>query len=468
MVESRYMVPSKAPYGVLALFQNKLDGSMQMCVDYRALNKVTVRIAVRDEAKTTCATWYGSLEFLVMPFGLTNALATFCNLMNDVLYKFLDRFVVVYLDNIVIYNNSLEEHLQHLRKVLTKLREEQLYIKKGKCEFCRKEVKFLGHWVGQGKLKMDEGKIKAIMDWPIPTKVAELRSFLGLANYYRKFIKGYSKKVSTTFIDRVREQSLLDPEYKKLLEEARNEQRGIHEDMSCVPTRQDRKKARSRITTTPANPREAMVVNKHGLHSGISRSKRVSVHPGGSGSILQYFGLPEDILSYQDSKFTGRFSSQRNSVELLDVAQFCYSIQQSSTIGTRPAEIVLGRQPLTPYEVAKQKSQGVFLAAYQFARDRTELFELARDILKKASRRMKKYADKHRRDLEFFVGDQVLLKLTPQIWKKITDKRYHEGLVQKYDGPFEIVQKVGAVAYKTGYRAAVLHHFSCQFLEEVS
>ena len=113
-----------------------------------------------------------------------------------------------------------------------------------------------------------------------------------------------------------------------------------------------------------------------------------------------------------------------------------------------PAEIVFGRQLLTPHEVAKQKSQGVCPAAYRFAQDRTELLELARDSLGKASRRMKKYADKHRRDLEFSVGDRVLLKLTPQIWKKITDKRYHKGLVQKYDGPFEIVQKVGAVAYK--------------------
>uniref|UniRef100_A0A803P669 Reverse transcriptase domain-containing protein n=1 Tax=Cannabis sativa TaxID=3483 RepID=A0A803P669_CANSA len=191
--------------------------------------------------------------------------------MNEVLYEFLDRFIVVYLDDIVTYNTSLEEYLQHLRKVLTKLREEKLYIKKEKFVLCKKEVKFIGHWVGRGNLVMDEGKIKAIMDWPFPTKVAKLRSFLGLANYYRNFIKGYSKKVSdltdllekdhrwhwseecneafekfpdfnlpfevqtdasehalggvlvsSTFIDRVREQSLLDPGYKKLLEEARN------------------------------------------------------------------------------------------------------------------------------------------------------------------------------------------------------------------------------------------------------
>ena len=140
-----------------------------MCVDYRALNKVTVknkypipliqdlfdrlckvtyftkldlrssywqvRIARGDEPKTTCVTWYGSYEFLVMPFSLTNAPTTFYNLMNDLFYKFVDHFVVVYLDNIMIYSKSLKHHLEHLRKVLSKLIEHQLYVKKKKCEF---------------------------------------------------------------------------------------------------------------------------------------------------------------------------------------------------------------------------------------------------------------------------------------------------------------------------------------------
>ena len=140
-----------------------------MCVDYRALNKVTVknkysipliqdlfdrlckvtyftkldlrssywqvRIARGDEPKTTCVTWYGSYEFLVMPFSLTNAPTTFYNLMNDLFYKFVDHFVMVYLDNIMIYSKSLKHHLEHLRKVLSKLIEHQLYVKKKKCEF---------------------------------------------------------------------------------------------------------------------------------------------------------------------------------------------------------------------------------------------------------------------------------------------------------------------------------------------
>ena len=148
LLDAGLVQPSKAPYGAPVLFQKKQDGTLRMCVDYRALNKVTiktkypiplaaelfdrlskveyftkldlrsgywqVRVVEGDEEKTTCVTRYGSFEFLVMPFGLTNTPATFCNLMNDVLFDFLDSFVVVYLDDIVIYNPTLEDHVVHL------------------------------------------------------------------------------------------------------------------------------------------------------------------------------------------------------------------------------------------------------------------------------------------------------------------------------------------------------------------
>jgi len=156
-----------------------------------------VRIAEGDEpkTKTTCVTRYGSFEFLVMPFGLTNAPATFFNLMNIVFHEYIDVFVVVYLDDVVVYSESLEDHLCHLRMVLSRLREHQLYIKLEKCEFAQRSMLFLGHQISKGEVRMDRRKVEAILDWPAPTKVSELRSFLGLANYYRKFIKDYSKKV---------------------------------------------------------------------------------------------------------------------------------------------------------------------------------------------------------------------------------------------------------------------------------
>ncbi|KAL2898903.1 Transposon Ty3-I Gag-Pol polyprotein [Bienertia sinuspersici] len=230
LIEAGFVRPSKAPYGAPVLFQRKADGSLRMCVDYRALNKVTVknmypiprtddlfdrlsratyitkldlrsgywqvRIKDGDEPKTTCVTRYGSYEFLVMPFGLTNAPATFCNLMNDVLYEYLDRFCVVYLDDIVVYSQTLNDHVKHLRMVFDKLREHELYIKKEKCEFAQTEIMFLGHKISNGSVRMDGKKVQAILNWEEPKSIHELRSFLGLANYYRKFIKGYSDKVS--------------------------------------------------------------------------------------------------------------------------------------------------------------------------------------------------------------------------------------------------------------------------------
>ena len=135
-------------------------------------------------------------EFLVMPFGLSNAPATFCTLMNKIFHPYLDKFMVVYLDDIVIYSNTLKEHVEHLKKVFKILRQNELYVKKKKCSFAKEEVSFLGHRIKDGKLMMDDSKVKAIQEWDPPTKVPQLRSFLGLVNYYQRFIKGYSTRAT--------------------------------------------------------------------------------------------------------------------------------------------------------------------------------------------------------------------------------------------------------------------------------
>jgi hypothetical protein len=128
-----------------------------------------------------------------MPFGLTNAPATFCTLMNDIFREWLDDFVVVYIDDILIYSGSLEKHVEHLRKVFQRLKGNKLYAKLKKCEFRVMEVDFLGHRIIQEGLKMDDHKVKEILDWEPPKSVLALKSFLGLASYYRKFIKNFAK-----------------------------------------------------------------------------------------------------------------------------------------------------------------------------------------------------------------------------------------------------------------------------------
>nr|GEW83523.1 reverse transcriptase domain-containing protein [Tanacetum cinerariifolium] len=212
LMDAGYIRPSKAPYGALVLFQLKKDGSLWICIDNRALNKLTikneypipliadmfdqlgkaryftkldlrlgyyqVRITEGDEAKTTCVTRYGSYEFLAMPFGLTNASATFCTFVNKLFYSFLDKFVVVF----------------------QVLRDNKLYVKLVKCSFAQDEVEFLGHKVKDGRLMMEGAKIKAIQDWESSTKVTKLRSFLVLVNYYRRFIMG-SSAIESPLID---------------------------------------------------------------------------------------------------------------------------------------------------------------------------------------------------------------------------------------------------------------------------
>ncbi|KAL2230461.1 UNVERIFIED_CONTAM: Retrovirus-related Pol polyprotein from transposon [Sesamum indicum] len=145
-----------------------------------------------DEAKTMVVTRHGAFEFLVMPFVLMNAPATFSN-MNQVIHDFLDEFVVVYLDDIVIYSGTLAEYVNHLRQVLTRLREHKLYAKVSKCSFAQETISFLGHIVERGHIRMDPKKVQAIEEWRPPSDLHDLRSFLDLANYYRRFVKSYSK-----------------------------------------------------------------------------------------------------------------------------------------------------------------------------------------------------------------------------------------------------------------------------------
>jgi hypothetical protein len=212
-----------------------------MCVDYRSLNYVTVKkkyplpriedlfdqmrgarvfskidlrsgyhqmkIRPSDIPKTAFSTRYGLYEFTVMSFGLTNAPTCFMNLMNKVFMEYLDRFVVVFIESILIYSKNDSDHEEHLRLVLQKLRDNQLYAKYSKCEFWIDEVPFLGHIISNGGISVNPAKVKEIVEWSIPSTVTEVRSFLGLAGYYQRFIEGFSKivKPMTSLLEKGRE-----------------------------------------------------------------------------------------------------------------------------------------------------------------------------------------------------------------------------------------------------------------------
>ena len=787
LLEAGLIRPSKAPYGAPVLFQRKADGALRMCIDYRALNKVTVknkypvpnaadlfdrlakatlftkldlrsgywqvRVVAGDEPKTTCVTRYGAFEFLVMPFGLTNAPATFCNLMTNVLYEYLDRFVVVYLDDIVVYSGSLAEHASHLKMVFAQLKKHGLYVKKEKCLFAQSEIAFLGHWVGQGCIRMDRQKVRAIQDWPAPTTVAGLRSFLGLANYYRRFIAGYSNKVSpltdllkkdqpwdwsgpcqqafeaikeavssepilrlpdfevpfevhtdasdralggvlvqqghpiafesrkfqdaerrysahekemtavvhcleawrhyllgtrfTVVTDNVantffKTQKKLSPkqarwqellaEYdfewlhkpgrqntvadalsrqdvqayvaalsalqsdiqqrvaqaarrdrsyeqtlrevaegrvrrfwveggllwmkgrrlyipqdaqlrRELLKEAHDTRWAGHPGiermhallskdfywpkmfddveayvrscLTCQTDKVERRRPAGLLQPLPVPERPWASVSMdfvgpfpevRGMQSVfvvVDRFSKYAIFVGAPkectaevtaelffANVVKYFGVPGDIVSDRDARFTSRFwsnllhllgtrlklstayhpqtdgqtervnamleeylrhyvtATQRNWLELLDAAQFSYNLHRSSATDASPAELCLGFQPVTPARLPLLRGQGPCPAAFRFAEAKAELLARAYDSLVHTAWRMKSSADKRRRHLEFQEGDLVLLKLPHQMWKRAVDRRLHPGLLPKYEGPFKILKKVGAVAYR--------------------
>jgi len=212
--------------GAPVLFVKKKDGTLRLCIDYRQLNKVTIKnknplpriddlfdqlkdaivfskidlrsgyyqLRVQEQSipKTTFRTRYSHYEFLVIPFRLTNAPATFMDLMNTIFRPFLDQFVMVFIDDILVYSKNARKHDKHLRMVLQTLRKKQSYAKILKYEFWLKEIAFLRNIVSAEGIKVDPSKLESILNWKPPRNVTEVRSFLGLACYYHRFMKGFS------------------------------------------------------------------------------------------------------------------------------------------------------------------------------------------------------------------------------------------------------------------------------------
>jgi hypothetical protein len=218
---------SKSPADAPILFVKKKDGSLRLCVDYRGLNKITkknryplplisglldrlrtrkiftkldlrgaynlLRIRPGDEWKTAFRTRYGHFEYTVMLFGLTNALAVFQHLMNDIFREYMDEFVMVYLDDILIFSKDQETHDKHVRLVLATLREHGLYAKMEKCEFDKSSVAFFGYVISPDGIFMDKSKVETIQCWATPSSIKDVQRFLRFTNFYHRFIKGYSK-----------------------------------------------------------------------------------------------------------------------------------------------------------------------------------------------------------------------------------------------------------------------------------
>ncbi|MBW0581361.1 hypothetical protein O181_121076 [Austropuccinia psidii MF-1] len=228
-LEEGFIRPRSSSTGAPVLFVKKKDGGLHLCVDYCKLNAVIrknrypvppmnqlltvfngtpifskidlcgaynlLKVKEGDEHLTAFRTKYVSYEYLVMPFSLTNSPASLQNLVNDILADFLDIFVVVYLDDIMVYSSSQEEHVKHVASVLRRLRDNNLFSKSSKCVSHASSVEYLGYVVSSECLKMDSYKVQQILNWPQPKNIKALQSFLGFANFCCHFIKNYSKKI---------------------------------------------------------------------------------------------------------------------------------------------------------------------------------------------------------------------------------------------------------------------------------
>ncbi|GJZ28744.1 putative reverse transcriptase domain-containing protein [Tanacetum coccineum] len=490
-----------------------------------------LRVRSKDISKTAFCTRYGHYEFLVMPFGLSNAPAVFMDLMTRVFHDYLDKSVVVFIDDILIYSKSKEEHEQHLRAVLGILREKKLYAKFSKCEFWLEHVAFLGHVVSAKGIEVNPTKVEVVTNWPRPKSVTEVRSFLYLAGYYRRFMEGFSSLASPlTQLIRKGVKFEWNDEREKCFEELKN--RLVTAPILAVPEGTDI----FQIYSDASKDGLWCILMQHGKEALLSEahSSSVSIHPGSTkmfqdlkqnfwwsgmkkdvaefvakcltcqqvkiehqraSGLLQQLeipiwkwknitmdlvtGLPKmlrknDLIwvvvdrltksahslaireRYSAGKLAEIFQKEtvrlhgtlvsiiRNWDEYLCLVEFACNNSWHASIGMAPYKMLYGRKCRSPIcwnEVGEEIIEGP-----ELVRITNEKVEVVKEKLKEARSRQKSYADKHHRTLNFKPGDHVFLKVSP--WKGVQRFGIKGKLSPRFIGPFEVLEKVGEVAYR--------------------
>ncbi|XP_073357951.1 uncharacterized protein [Aegilops tauschii subsp. strangulata] len=328
-----------------------------------------LKIREEDIPKTAFTTRYVLYEYTVMSFGLTNAPAYFMSMMNKVFMEYLDKFVVVFIDDIMVYSKNEEEHKEHLRLVLEKLREHQLYAKFSKCEFWLKEVGFLGHVISREGIAVDPTKVQSVTEWLAPTSVSEIRSFLGLEGYYRRFIENFSKIAKPMT-------ELLKKDTKFIWTE------------ECEASFQELKK---RLTTAP------VLI--------LSEGKANVVADALSRKSYANTLILEDMLRACALDYGSSWDDN------LPYVEFSYNNSYQASLKMAPFEALYGRRCRTPLmwdEVGDRQLFGPDLI-----KESEEKVKLIRDRLKVAQSRQKSYADSKRKEVTYKIGDRAYLRVSP-------------------------------------------------------
>ncbi|GJW63148.1 putative reverse transcriptase domain-containing protein [Tanacetum coccineum] len=487
-----------------------------MCIDYRELNKLTVknryplpriddlfdqlqglqffskidlrsgyhqlRVHEDDIPKTAFRTRYRHFEFTVMPFGLTNAPAVFMDLMNRVCRPYLDKFVIVFIDDILIYSKTREEHVEHLRLVLELLKKEKLYAKFSKCEFWLREVQFLGHVINGNGIHVDPSKIEAVKNWKAPRTLSEVRSFLGLVGYYRRFIENFSKIAKSLTI--LTQKSLPDgPKEFVVYCDASGLGLGcvLMQRGKVIAYASRQLKIHEKNYTTYDLELGAVVdydceIRYHPGKANVvavslSRKERVKPKRVRAMNMTLQSSIKEMILAAQKDAVDESAGLQKGDVNPKDEAHKSkYSVHPGAdkmyydlrdrywwpTVGQSERTIQTLEDMLKACVLDFRGSWDVHLSLAEIeegqligpelVQETTEKISQIKDRLKVARDHQKSYADQRRKPLELCVGDYVLLKVSP--WKGVVRFRNKGKLAPRFVGPFEIIEKVGPIAYR--------------------
>ncbi|KAF3629492.1 putative ribonuclease H protein-like [Capsicum annuum] len=511
LLDKSFIKPSVSSWGAPILFVCKKNGFLRMCIDYRQLNRVTIKnkyplsliddlfdqlkgasyfskiylrsgshqLKVRecDIPQTAFQTRYGHFEFLVMSFRLTNAPVAFMDLMNSVFRPYLELFVIVFLDDILIYSRSEGDHADHLRIVLETLRTHRLYAKFSKCEFWLNSVAFLGHVFSSKGIRVDPQKIEAIKSFPRPISPSDIQSFLGLSGYYRRFAEGDHKILQYVFTQK--ELNLRQRRWLELLK-ACDMSMLYHLGKANIVVDALSRKSMGSVAHVEIGKKE--LAHKNQRPSGVMQEFSIPTWKW-EEVIMDFIGcLPPsrrhhdsiwvvvDRLmksahfllvhsSYIDEDYDRIYiqelvrlhgislaiiSDRGSWDEHLALIEFAYNNSFHATIGMAPFKALYGRRCRSPigwFEVCEATTTGpnaVFEAM--------EKVKLIRERLKTAQSLQKSYPDVRKKDLEFDVGDLVYLKVLPMKGVKRFGKKGK--LSPRYIGPYKIVDRIGKVAFK--------------------